>query len=468
MIEYFFNLIDKKFSIDTRSIQQGDVFVALKGENVDGNDFIGNAFNLGASYAIADVSSRKNFIGNCYFEKIIFVPDVVKFLFDFAIYKRKRLINTTFVGVIGSVGKTTTRELIYRSLNFIGKKVYRSQKNFNNNIGVPISIANTDNDSDFSIIELGINHVGEMDSLASVLNPDILVITEISGSHMGNFKSLMDIANEKLKALRYVKQDGFVIADGIGTFSSIINKMIVSPIFYYKNDLYNTEKTKFNVALQKYEYDKCADTVFVYVDLSLNSVVKDYRFILNVKDLSIIKNMVICLSFLVELINRKIILEDSLDMIFECLKNFIPVSGRGSVHKLFIAGKNITLIDQAYNASISSIRSSIMSARYFYPGNITVVLGDVGELGDFSKSEHLKLLAIMDKNRVNKVYMCGVCMKEVFDLLDDTKKCKWSKHSEDLISDIINNIDDGDVIIVKGSHMMNMSCIIDYFISNFS
>lgn len=467
MNEYFSKLIDKKFSIDTRTINKGEVFVALKGENFDGTNFIENAFDSGASYAIADISKREFFIGKFYFKKIIFVSDVKNFLFDFAKHKRKILTGTKFVGIVGSVGKTTTRELIYSCLSTIGEKVYRSQKNFNNDIGVPISIANTDNDAGFSVIELGISHMCEMDVLASVLEPDILVITEISSSHLGNFKSLMDIANEKLKILKYVKNDGIVIADGLCPFYNLVNKRSDFTLCYYKNDTCFFSKNMANVALEKCEYDKNTDQTYVHVILEIDSILKEYCFNILVKDLSVIKNMIICLSFLIALINRKLI-NTSLNNIFEAFKKFLPVSGRGDTYILTVDGKTFTLIDQSYNASISSMRSSISSVRFFYSGNITVVLGDIGELGDFSEVEHLKLLPIIDKNKVDKVYMCGENMKKIFDLLDDTKKCKWSQHSKGLISEIINNVEDGDVMIVKGSHMMNMSCIVDYLVSNFS
>lgn len=191
----FDQLIDKTFTIDSRSTEPGDVFLAFKGDHVDGSNFINSALKNGASLAVTE---RKITADN-----VVSVPNINEFTKQLAIYKRS-MIAGKVICITGSVGKTTTKELVYNALSRCGN-TYKTFKNFNNALGLELSILNTPLNSDFCIYELGINHSGEMEPLSKLAEPDIAIITQISNTHIENFDSIIELADEKAKIMSGMK-----------------------------------------------------------------------------------------------------------------------------------------------------------------------------------------------------------------------------------------------------------------------
>jgi len=199
-------------STDTRSINPGDLFVALRGENFDGNDFVDQAVLKGAAAVMTQFESSNDIAQ-------FIVPDTTKAFQDLSSFYRDKF-NIPVIGVTGSFGKTTVKEMIAAILGEIGNPVY-NRKNFNNEIGVPLTLLNFNKNHSHAVIEMGMNHPGEISVLSRCAKPDVAVITGIGSAHIEFFDSIRDIADAKLEILNGLKKDGTVILSSD------------DPLFYY-------------------------------------------------------------------------------------------------------------------------------------------------------------------------------------------------------------------------------------------
>lgn len=204
--------LNANFSIDSRTIKDGDVFIALKGDRYDGNDFVIKAIENGASCAI----SEKAFDD----EKVITVDDSYKYMIELSNAKRAKLTGKV-IGITGSVGKTTCKEYLSAYLKLFGK-TYSTIGNLNNHIGLPLSILNTPIDTEFCIYELGINHPGEMSFLSNLAKPDIAIITNISTIHIEFFDAVINIADEKFRIVDKISENGCLLLNLDDAFSSYL------------------------------------------------------------------------------------------------------------------------------------------------------------------------------------------------------------------------------------------------------
>ena len=191
-------------STDTRNIKKGDLFVALKGRNFDGHNFLSEAFAKGAVAAIVSEGEYKNF-------PLVVVKDTLKALQNMASYYiRNVLINTKVIAVTGSVGKTTTKDMLYWVLSQCGVS-HANNGNLNNNVGLPLTILKAPQNCEYLILEMGMSKSGEIKELSKISNPDIAVITNVEHAHTANFFSLLDIARAKLEVLHGMKNDGILV-----------------------------------------------------------------------------------------------------------------------------------------------------------------------------------------------------------------------------------------------------------------
>jgi len=197
-------------STDTRSIQPGDLFLAIVGGRFDGHDFVKTALQIGAAAAV--VSRPMHDLPADLRDKLLIVDDTVKAFGRLAAFYRDRLA-ATVIAVTGSNGKTTTREMIHHILSkhFRGR---RSQKSFNNDIGVPITLLSADPSDEFLVVEVGTNHPGEIETLAKIVRPDIAVITMVGESHLEGFGDVERVAIEKTSLLPHVKTGGAIVVNG--------------------------------------------------------------------------------------------------------------------------------------------------------------------------------------------------------------------------------------------------------------
>ncbi len=212
-------------STDTRSIKKGDLFIALKGKNFDGHNFLHEAFLKGAAAAIVSEGKYKNF-------PLIIVQDTLKALHDMASYYiRNILVDAKVIAITGSVGKTTTKDMLHTVLSQYGVS-HANEGNLNNNIGLPLTILKAPKNCQYLILEMGMNKVGEIKELSKISNPNIAVITNIEPAHTENFSSLFDVAQAKLEILYGTKNNGTLVLNRDNKYydylSSRANRNVIS------------------------------------------------------------------------------------------------------------------------------------------------------------------------------------------------------------------------------------------------
>ena len=366
----------KGFSIDTRTIKGGDIFCALKGKNYDGHDFLNQAYENGASCFI--LSDTKKKIPGLPFIK---VNNVLKALEKIAKNTRKR-INGRFIAITGSVGKTGTKEMIKLALEKAGKS-FANKGNFNNHIGVPLSISNTPKDSDYCIFELGMNKKGEIKNLSKLVSPEIGIITAIENSHLKGLKTLKNILEAKSELLENIKKEGCFIYNSDTNFSSQLRKKaeslkIKTIISYGKNENANIQllgKKKLNnkyLIEAKYFKEKIS---WEMPDLS------DHWYVNS-----------LCILGIGTFYNL------NTSSLLKALSNFKLPSGRGNLIFAEKWMKKFYIIDDSYNSNPISLASSLENFNKMnFSGNKIAVLGDMNELGEKSQTFHLRCLSIISR-----------------------------------------------------------------------
>ncbi len=397
---------------DTRKICEGDIFIALKGPKYDGHDYLLDAFSNGAIACITEKSIN---------EKCIIVDDTYKSLYKIGKYIKEKY-NIPLIAITGSNGKTTTKELLYHILSS-KYKVLKNDSNKNNIIGVSETLFKLDETYELIIMELGTNHMGEIDVLSRMCSPDLSIITNIGTSHIGNFKSRKNIFKEKYSVVNGMKNINLIV-NGDSKYLKKLNCYKCGINSY--NDL-----IAYNI---KQYIDKI--TFNIYID-------KEYKIVFNNPGIHFINDILLviktCLNYNIDI-----------DSIKKELSNFKMINKRMSIEKY----ESNTLINDCYNASYESIIAGINYLKNIDDFKI-IILGDVLELGKYSKKIHKKINRKIKKLNNKKIFTVGKYSKYI--------KGKNFKTSEDLV-EYLNNVDiTNSYIYLKGSRRMNLDLVYDYF-----
>jgi len=428
--------------INTRHLKDGDLFVAIEG----GEKYLEQAIELGAVAAIVP-SSNNHFDWNKKIP-IIEVSDTMQALIDLGQYKRNST-NAKYISITGSVGKTGTKEMTAKILSFFGK-TYATAGNYNNNYGVPLTLANMPEDTEFAVIELGMSAPGEISELVKQVRPEIALITTVAECHTEFFESLEEIA--------MAKSEIFEALNG----TAIINKE--SPCF----DTMYRQARKYTDSIKTFGYSDDNDLILTNVEcfaeyskVTITSDEYPYTFDLPIPGKHIALNSCGVLSIIQEL---------GLDMNIACKKieKISAFKGRGESFKSKIAeDAYITIIDESYNASpIAMIASIDTFALKNSEGRKILVIGDMLELGEKAKELHLSILPSILKANIDKVYCCGKMMKHVYDNLPLNIQGAYAKNSEELLPLIKRDIKNNDILLCKSSHGSKISIIVDCFNSS--
>jgi UDP-N-acetylmuramoyl-tripeptide--D-alanyl-D-alanine ligase len=411
------------FSIDTRTLKNGDIFIAIIGERFDGNDFIEEAFNKGASLVI---SSRPN-INN---EQIIEVENTNIALQKIAFFLIKK-VNPKIIAITGSNGKTTTKELAAMILRnyFSDKHVLVSKGNFNNNIGLPLTILELKKEHKYILLEMGMNHKGEIDQLCKIAPPDIAVITNIGEAHIENFKSRDDIASAKKEILTGAKRRSIAILPA-------------------EDDYYDFLKSSSNInKVIKFGFGNTCDVRF-HPDENLYSI-KTRKISIHCNLIGEHNRMNIMAA---------IAIGEALgipcNVIKESLDGHVIISGRLEIKRL---RKDIVLIDDTYNANPSSMMRAI-DVLAEYKGNKILVIGDMAELGDLAIKHHKDLAKYILEKKIDMVFGVGKMTKLTIDVLGDVGR--WYESNSDLTIDLEKLLKKECIVLVKGSRFMKMEQIV--------
>lgn len=430
-------------SIDSRNIKEGDLFIALKGPNFDGHKFVAMALENGAVGAL--VSTQPKDCDDS--APLITVEDTFTALQDLGHGARIRS-KARMIGLTGSTGKTSTKELLATVLVDQGETHWTSG-NLNNHWGVPLTLARLPATADFSVIEMGMNHIGEIEPLSKQVAPDIAIITNVSAAHIGNFNSISEIASAKAEIFRGMAPDGV----------AIIN---IDDEHYPQ--LLAEARTQGISNIESFGCDDKSDAQLVsYTALkdgsrataSIKGETVDYRLYLSGKHQ--------CINALTVFLTVKALGLD-LQKAATSLSNLKPVERRGNtveVH-LFDNEPPLTVIDDSYNASPASVRAGIdvlKSMRTEGKGRKIVALGDMLELGELGPQLHASLAQDLTTG-VDKVFTCGSLMKNLAKALPKGTNQHYDD-SQKLADDIVTQLRPDDIVLIKGSKSSLMGKVVE-------
>jgi UDP-N-acetylmuramoyl-tripeptide--D-alanyl-D-alanine ligase len=416
-------------SIDTRSLVPGDLFVALQGER-DGHEFVQAAFEKGAVAALVSQPMP----GPC-----IVVEDTLAGLTKLAAASRARSA-ARIVAVTGSVGKTTTKEMLRTMLLAFGT-VHAAEASFNNHIGVPLTLARMPRDAAFGVFEIGMNHPGEILPLAKLVRPDVAVISNISRAHIGLMGSERAIAEEKASIFQALGPSGVAVYPVDTGWDEVIS----AP----------GAKIRFGAGAEI-----GLEAVHELPDaVGVTAIVHGTRvaFTLAAPGAHMAMNALAALGVAAAL---------GLDVMraASALDGFAPVAGRGVRKNLTIHGKSILLLDESYNASSASMRAAL-GVLALQPGRHVAVLGDMLEMGEFAQAEHLALLPAVEDS-AHSVFCCGRWCKELFESLPSSMQGGYQADAASLAPVVLAGLVQGDAVLVKGSYGSRMRDVISLLLES--
>lgn len=401
-------------SIDTRTLQPGDLFVALQGET-DGYAHVADAFRRGAAGALVhrDTPDTDG--------PTLRVPDTLLGLQALGRAGRARF-QGRMVAVTGSVGKTTTKEMLRTALSAFGP-THAADASYNNHWGVPLTLARLPPDAMFCVAEIGMNHPGEIAPLADMAAPHVALITLIASAHIGHMGSLEAIADEKAALLAALPPDGVAV---LPAESPYLERMAA----FAPGRVIRTFGTSGLAGVRL-----LSSTEDVLADVRGTPV----RFRLAARGKHMAMNAAAALAVCAAL---------GLDPVraAAALDGFAPVSGRG---KLRVLDGGVTLMDESYNASPASVQAALAVLREL-PGRRVAVLGDMLELGRFGPSEHLKLAEAVVRS-AETLFACGPLMRHLYDAVPAALRGGYAADSPTLAPLVAGGVQAGDAVLVKGS-----------------
>lgn len=428
------NEICENFSRNTKEVKQGDIYIGFKGEIYDGGVFYEEAFSNGAKGCIInEIEGLK--LKEVENKFIIQVEDTVKAIGQIARYKREKY-NIPVIAVTGSVGKTSTKDII-ASVVSQKYKTLKTQANLNNHIGMPLTILSL-KDHEALVVEMGMNHFGELSYLTNIAKPTIAVITNVGTAHIGNLGSRENILKAKLEILEGLPKDGVVI---INNDNDLLHK-------------WQLENKKYNVIT----YGINNNSKYVAKEIKYSTTGSEYQ--LNGKESikvpvggeAFVYNSLAAIS-VGELLNIPI------EKIQVGIKNFELTKMRLDVQK---SSKGYTIINDCYNANYDSMKSAIEYLNSSKGNRKIAVLGDMLELGEFSQELHKKVGEEVAKNKIDILITVG---KEANNIAETAKKngintTYMFENNQKAITKLKEILEPKDVVLVKASNSMNFKEIV--------
>lgn len=381
-IKEIYSLVRKQPGIttDSRNVPAGSIFFAIKGESFDGNDFAADALNSGASFAIID---RPPVIGD---DRFIPVNDVLQTLQELALYHRTNL-KAKVIGITGSNGKTTTKELIGRVLATTFKTLI-TKGNLNNHIGVPVTLLSLKPETEFAVIEMGANHPGEIASLCQIARPDFGIITNIGKAHLegfGSFEGVIRAKSELYDFLRQNKGIAFVNSD----HDILVSKSRGIEISTYGTGTNANCKGKILGSDPRLKINWSFENSSGVIETKLFG---NYNF----------ENILAAIC-----IGKYFNISD--DNIIQAISNYLPENNRS---QLVRTQRNLLILD-AYNANPSSMKAAISNFHSAESFQKMIILGDMMELGDTSPEEHLAIVSMIRDLGFTNVVLIGHSFSKV-------------------------------------------------------
>jgi UDP-N-acetylmuramoyl-tripeptide--D-alanyl-D-alanine ligase len=430
-------------SIDTRTLEPGDLYFAIKGDVHDGHDFVPAALEKGASAAIVSEEKAPAFAGS---DRLIVVPDVLEAMRQMGRAARRRT-DAKIVAITGSVGKTGTKEAMRLALSRQGA-THASVASYNNHWGVPLTLARMPRESTFGVFEIGMNHAYEILPLTGMVRPHVAVITTVEPVHIEFFPSLWGIADAKGEIFSGLESGGAAV---IGRDNAYFERM------------------------RAHAYASAAGRVITFGEHEAADV-RAHRIIVK-PDHSIVDATVFGqpLTYRIGSAGRHNALNSlsvlaaahalgaDLALVALSFAEMKPPVGRGERTMLSIGGSEALLIDESYNANPASMRAALANLCAVELGRGArriAVLGDMKELGETGPRLHAELAEAIEANKIDLLFAAGPLMQNLVDALPKAKVAAHAQTSAELVDTVLAALRPGDAITVKGSLSMKMALVV--------
>lgn len=428
-----FSLIGK----DSRAVKEGMFYIAIKGENFDGNKYAVSAMENGAMGCLVSEKIKSD-------KPVVYVKDTVKALGELAKYYRSKF-NIPYVGITGSVGKTTTKDMIACALR-AKYNVMKTRGNSNNHIGLPLTLLSLEKQNEIGVTEMGMSGFGEIDYLAGLVEPDTAVYTNIGVSHIEKLGSRENILKAKCEMLKHIRKDGFVVLCGDDDMLWGIRDKIKQRHIYY--GIENNEcgcvgrdiktvggGTQFDII---YENERYRAEIPVLGEHNVKNALAAY---------------VVARHYGVEP-----------EKIIDALSKFEP----GAMRQNIIKVNHITVINDCYNSSPSSVQAGLKTLSQVSGKRKIAVLGDMLEMGNLSESLHRQAGGYVVDNKADFLVCIGDNSRYIIEGACacgfDRKKTKFFKTNKEANVFFDSFLKEDDVVLVKASRGMKLEEIVDHIV----
>jgi UDP-N-acetylmuramoyl-tripeptide--D-alanyl-D-alanine ligase len=437
-------------SIDSRSVAPGDVFVAIKGEKMDGHDFVAQALKAGAGVALVSRPTDEMRAAG----PVLTVPDDPLRGLEAMGRAARQWNKGKSIAVTGSVGKTSTKEMLRVALSASGQ-THASAASFNNHWGVPLTLARFPRDAAFGVFEVGMNHAGEITPLVDMVKPHIAIITTIAESHLGHFKSLAEIADAKAEIFSGLVKGGTAIINRDTPYYDQLAKSATAQGVTNIVSFGTHEKSDVRMERVVLHPTCCCITAHVMGEPVV------YKLGLPGQHMA--------LNSLAVLATAKLAGAD-LARAALALAEAAPAKGRGVQERLRGRNGEILLIDESYNANPASVAAALgllAQAKPGQKGRRIAVLGDMLELGDSAPKLHAGLAKNIEEHVIDRVYAAGPLMAHLWAEIAPSRRSAHAENSAELAKRLVPDLHDGDVVMVKGSLGSKMALVVEAIKTNF-
>ncbi len=442
--------VAKGVSIDTRTLQQGDLFVALKDVR-DGHEFVAQALENGAAAALVSRVPQ----GVSEDAPLLIVEDVMGALEDLGRAGRARMTGKV-AAVTGSVGKTSTKEMLLAMLTEQGK-THASVASYNNHWGVPLTLARMPPDTEYAVIEIGMNHPGEIAPLSKLAQPHVALVTTVAAAHLEAFEDINGIAVEKASIFEGVLPNGVAVLNADVDTSSILQDKArhcrLREISFGEN----------GVDYRLIRADLQGDTTVVRAQMGEVPIL--YK--INSPGRHFAVNALGAIAVMAAL-------RTDVALALGALGRWMPYKGRGQRERIHLdpveTRLSLDLIDDSYNANPTSMAAALevlAAARVtndigrVSKGRRIAYLGDMKELGQDEVALHEGLAELPAIKNIDLIHCIGPLMKSLYKALPAPQRGEWFETAQDAVSRVKTHLDSGDVVLAKGSLSMKLALIVD-------
>ncbi len=415
-------------AIDSRTLQPGELFVALEGPNRDGHAFVARALATGAAAAV--VARRPDDVAED--APLLLVDDTQRALEGLGRAGRDRA-RARVVAVTGSVGKTSTKEMLRQVLGGFGT-CHASPASYNNHWGVPLTLANLPPDTDFVVAEIGMNHAGEISALTRIARPHLAVVTAVAPAHLAHFRDTSEIAAAKAEIFEGLEPGGVAVVNAETLHA---DRLRATAARFADRVVTFGSGPEVDVRLVELRSEAHGSRAVVGIagrTLELSLAAPGRHWAMN--------------GLAVLAVADRLGLD--LDTAAERLAGLRPGAGRGAFRELAWGKGIIRLQDESYNANPASMAAAI-DVLGRQTGRRIAVLGDMLELGDTAPRLHADLAADLAAAAVDRVFACGPSMRHLIDALPAPRRGAWTADSRSLAPRVVEALEPGDVVLVKGS-----------------